>query len=127
MNQAIEFINPTKALEYMATATPIVSSPVPDVVSNFASVVQIPQTHDKFIAQRHCALELPTETAIARGLKMALKNTWEAIIGKMEDHIKLALGERAATQHEKIAISPLPTTPKVTSRVLAGSQRVVSA
>jgi glycosyltransferase involved in cell wall biosynthesis len=40
-NEATEYINPTKALEYMATAKPIVSTAVPDVVSNFASVVKI--------------------------------------------------------------------------------------
>ncbi|RYG63002.1 glycosyltransferase family 1 protein, partial [bacterium] len=39
LNEATEYINPTKALEYMATATPIISTPVPDVVSNFSTVV----------------------------------------------------------------------------------------
>jgi beta-glucosidase/6-phospho-beta-glucosidase/beta-galactosidase len=34
LNEATEYINPTKALEYMATGTPIVSTAVPDVVSN---------------------------------------------------------------------------------------------
>ena len=127
MNEATEFINPTKALEYMATATPIVSSPVPDVVSNFASVVQIAQTHDEFIAQCRLALESPNQAATERGLKMASENTWEAIVGKMEDHIKLALNERAATQRQKTAISSLPATSKATGGVLAGSQTVVSA
>src|SRR6185295_2368594 len=35
LNEATEYINPTKALEYMATGTQIVSSAVSDVVSNF--------------------------------------------------------------------------------------------
>jgi glycosyltransferase involved in cell wall biosynthesis len=47
-NEATEYINPTKALEYMATAKPIVSTAVPDVVSNFASVVKIADSHEEF-------------------------------------------------------------------------------
>lgn len=49
LNEATEYMNPTKALEYMATAKPIVSSAVPDVVSNFAEVVQIAQSQDEFV------------------------------------------------------------------------------
>lgn len=125
MNEATEFINPTKALEYMATATLIVSSPVPDVVSNFASVVQIAAIHDEFIAQCRLALDLPNESAIARGVKMASENTWEAIIGKMEQHIVDALKARSAAQREKIVISPLATVTK--PAVLAGSSSAVPA
>jgi glycosyltransferase involved in cell wall biosynthesis len=75
LNQATEFINPTKALEYMATGTPIVSSPVPDVVSNFSTVVEIGNSHDEFIALCHNALRSPNRDAIERGLKMASENT----------------------------------------------------
>src|SRR4051812_15564690 len=49
MNEHTEFINPTKALEYMATARTVVSSAVPDVVSNFGSVVKVARSHDEFI------------------------------------------------------------------------------
>ena len=37
INEATEYINPTKALEYMATGKPIVSTPVEDVVLQFSS------------------------------------------------------------------------------------------
>ena len=36
INEATEYINPTKALEYMATERPIVSTPVEDVVLQFS-------------------------------------------------------------------------------------------
>ena len=39
MNEATRFINPTKALEYMATGRPIVSTPVQDVVRQFSDIV----------------------------------------------------------------------------------------
>ena len=110
MNEATEFINPTKALEYMATGTPIVSSSVPDVVSNFSSVVQIARTHDEFITQCRQAIESPNQSAIERGLKMASENTWEVIVAKMENHIEQALVARTASlQREKIVVSPLPS------------------
>ena len=129
MNEATEFINPTKALEYMATATPIVSSPVPDVVSNFSSVVQIADTHDKFISHCRQALQSPDQSAIERGLQMASENTWEAIVAKMENHIAQALETRIAAQREKITISPLPAAAKgvLPSAAVASSQVAVPA
>ena len=49
MNEATQFINPTKALEYMATGRPIVSTPVEDVVTQFGDVVTIAQSASEFI------------------------------------------------------------------------------
>jgi glycosyltransferase involved in cell wall biosynthesis len=88
MNEATEFINPTKALEYMATGRPIVSTPVPDVVSNFDSVVKIAQTHEEFIEMCRQELLRPDEAATARGIRMAEENQWEAIVTKLEGHIQ---------------------------------------
>src|SRR5436305_14971908 len=48
MNESTEYINPTKALEYMATGREIVSSAVPDVVRNFGAVVKVAASHDEF-------------------------------------------------------------------------------
>lgn len=94
MNEATEFINPTKALEYMATGRPIVSTPVPDVVSNFGSVVKIARTHEEFI--EHCRKETlaPDEAAIARGIRMAEENQWETIVQKLEGHVQEALRKK---------------------------------
>jgi len=88
LNEATEFINPTKALEYMATARPIVSSAVPDVVSNFASVVKIGKSHKEFIELCKKSVEKPDTEAVARGLKMAEENQWEIIVAKLEGHIQ---------------------------------------
>jgi glycosyltransferase involved in cell wall biosynthesis len=107
MNEATEFINPTKALEYMATGRPIVSTPVPDVVANFGSVVKIAREHDKFIEQcRNEALQ-PDEAAVARGIRMAEENQWEAIVQKLEGHIEDALGAkrtRGRKTHERMTV-----------------------
>jgi hypothetical protein len=96
LNESTEFINPTKALEYMATARMIVSSAVPDVVSNFGSVVKVARDQDEFIALCRGAVEAPERDRIENGLKMASENTWERIVGKMEEHIEEALLKKQA-------------------------------
>ncbi len=91
LNEATEYINPTKALEYMATATPIVSSAVPDVVSNFAHVVQIAKSHEEFIAMCRAAVFATDALQVERGVQMANDNTWDAIVACLEQHVEDAL------------------------------------
>jgi glycosyltransferase involved in cell wall biosynthesis len=105
MNEATEFINPTKALEYMATGTPIVSTPVPDVVSNFGSVVKIAAAHDKFIELCRKETLQPDEAAITRGIEMAQDNQWDTIVEKLEGHIADVLRmkeKRAHTSNKEV-------------------------
>jgi glycosyltransferase involved in cell wall biosynthesis len=91
LNEATEYINPTKALEYMATGRLIVSSAVSDVVRNFGSVVKIARSHEEFIELSHDAVHRPDPERIQQGLEMAAANSWESIIEKMEGHIADAL------------------------------------
>jgi len=92
MNEATEYINPTKALEYMATGRPIVSSPVPDVVTNFSKVVKVANAHDEFIEHCRRAVENPTDFNLQGGLEMAEQNGWDVIVGKLESHIRDVFG-----------------------------------
>ena len=98
LNEATEYINPTKALEYMATGRPIVSTAVPDVVSNFSEAVNIAISQDCFVEMCVRALANPDEEAIQRGLAMANNNQWDAIVAKLEGHIEDALKKKAATK-----------------------------
>jgi glycosyltransferase involved in cell wall biosynthesis len=98
LNEATEYINPTKALEYMATGRPIVSTAVPDVVSNFSDAVNIAISQDCFVEMCVRALTNPDEEAIQRGLNMANHNQWDAIVAKLEGHIEDALKKRAAAR-----------------------------
>ena len=88
MNEHTEFINPTKSLEYMATGHVVVSSAVPDVISNFGSVVKVTQSHGEFIELCRQAAVEPDQKAIERGMKMASENSWESIVNKLEGHIR---------------------------------------
>jgi glycosyltransferase involved in cell wall biosynthesis len=98
LNEATEYINPTKALEYMATGRPIVSTAVPDVVSNFSDAVSIAISQDCFVEMCARALANPDEEAIRCGLGMANNNQWDAIVAKLERHIEDALKKRAAAK-----------------------------
>jgi glycosyltransferase involved in cell wall biosynthesis len=108
LNEATEYINPTKALEYMAAGRPVVSTALDEVKSNFSSVARIARSHSEFIAMCRREVETPSRSRIARGLKLAAENTWEAIVGKMEVHVANALSARAENiPAEVVNIVPL--------------------
>jgi len=88
MNEHTEYINPTKSLEYMATGRTVVSSAVPDVISNFGSVVKVAHSHDEFIQLCRQEVAQPDQKAIERGLKMASANSWESIVNQLDAHIR---------------------------------------
>ena len=97
LNEATEFINPTKALEYMATARPVVSTAVEDVVLQFSDVCGIARSHEEFIALCQRAAVHPERATIERGLALAGRNSWESIVARMEDLIEEALDTDLAT------------------------------
>jgi glycosyltransferase involved in cell wall biosynthesis len=98
LNEATEYINPTKALEYMATGKPIVSSAVADVVTNFGSVVKIARTHDEFISLCREAIEKTESARIDAGLKQAAENSWDSIVAKLEKHIADAFARKQTSE-----------------------------
>jgi glycosyltransferase involved in cell wall biosynthesis len=94
LNEATRYINPTKALEYMAAGKPIVSTAVPDVVRNFGAVVHIGRNRRQFIHLcRRCARQ-PDLEAIRRGLALSQSQSWEAIVSRLEEHVWDALGRK---------------------------------
>jgi glycosyltransferase involved in cell wall biosynthesis len=100
LNEATEFINPTKALEYMATGIPIVSTPVRDVVRQFSEVVSVARTPAEFVAACRRNAVKPNRSALQRGRELARKNSWESIVRKLERHV-----EDAICRNSTIAIS----------------------
>ena len=88
INEATEFINPTKALEYMAGGRPIVSTPVEDVVLQFDHVVEIADSRDAFVRACEQAIGSPDGDKIKGGLKLARQNSWESIVSQLERHVE---------------------------------------
>jgi len=83
LNEATEYINPTKTLEYMAAGKPIVSTAVADVVHNFTPVVRVAEDHDDFVRAAAALGAAPDEAMIARGIEQARNASWEAIVAQM--------------------------------------------
>lgn len=102
LNEATEFINPTKALEYLSAGRPVVSSAIADVVTNFADVVQIATSHDEFITQCHQQAESPSRHTRRAGIRRAEANTWDRLSNEIENHLMRKLDERqvAAVQSD---------------------------
>ena len=88
LNEATEFINPTKALEYMATGRPIVSTAIQDVVRQFKGIVVVCRTAEDFSAAAKRGAHQPSVVAVRRGLQLARKNSWGSIVQKLEGHIQ---------------------------------------
>jgi len=86
-NEATEYINPTKALEYMATGRPTVSTAIEDVVLQFSDVVHIAIDHDDFVAACHTAAQEPPKKQINLGRRRARDNSWESIVAQLEKHV----------------------------------------
>ena len=99
LNESTEYINPTKALEYLATGRPVVSTAVPDVVSNFGGAVSIARSPQEFLLFCRHALEMPDGAALERGLKMVADNSWESIVTRLEQHVRDALPARNGLQN----------------------------
>lgn len=108
LNAATEYINPTKALEYMAAGRPVISTALDEVKLNFGEVALIAAQHDEFI--RHCRQEVkkPSRRRVERGLRLAADNTWDANVARMEKHIAAALVPTAAPAQSRPAIDGYP-------------------
>ncbi|MEP6938022.1 MAG: glycosyltransferase family 1 protein, partial [Chthoniobacterales bacterium] len=87
---------PTKALEYMASETSIVSTMIEDVVLQFSDVVRLARSHKEFIT--HCKREVrkPDARRVEAGLRMARRNTWDSIVAQLEKHVEDVIGTERA-------------------------------
>ena len=102
LNEATEYINPTKTLEYMAAGKPIVSTAVSDVVHNFTPVVAVAHSYAQFAKEVRAAIDSPDQELIARGLEQAKSNSWESIVSRMERIIRDAIRSRES-RTERVA------------------------
>ena len=82
-NEATEYINPTKTLEYMAAGKPIVSTDIPDVVHHFTPVVATAHTAHEFVGEVCRALHTTPVDRIAQGIAQASDSSWDRIVSDM--------------------------------------------
>ena len=95
LNEATEYINPTKTLEYMAAGKPIVSTAVADVVRNFSPVVTVANNHEEFVNAVIRDMSSPDSQRIEDGIAMAAGSSWESIVTRMRQLIIDAVDDGA--------------------------------
>jgi glycosyltransferase involved in cell wall biosynthesis len=109
INAATRYISPTKTLEYMAAHKPIVSTPVPDVVANWADVVSIAASPAEFAAAVEQALaetSAQREARIAREEVYLACSNWDTIAAKMTTLIQAGLSRRRQQPHFRHKLAP---------------------
>jgi UDP-galactopyranose mutase len=88
MNESTQFISPTKTPEYLAGGTPVVSTPIKDVVRHYGQLegVGIASTAEKFVAACEAALELsrnPESGWLAEADVMLSATSWDTTQARM--------------------------------------------
>jgi UDP-galactopyranose mutase len=87
LNAATRFISPTKTLEYMAAHKPIVSTPVADVVGQYAGAVRIAPDATAFVREVQAALDEPAAAREARVIaerRILAQSSWDHIAAQMD-------------------------------------------
>jgi beta-glucosidase/6-phospho-beta-glucosidase/beta-galactosidase/glycosyltransferase involved in cell wall biosynthesis len=102
INAATEYINPTKALEYLATGRPVIGTPVKDVVRQYSDLVEIVKTADEFVAAAERLLANPPADRIQRGIDKARQCSWESTVSQMQGLINEAIGKKDRPSARKI-------------------------
>jgi glycosyltransferase involved in cell wall biosynthesis len=102
INAATQYINPTKALEYLATGKPVISTPVKDVVRQYSDLVEIVKTADEFVVAAERAMNHPDRQRIQRGIERAQQNGWDSTVGNMHRLIQQAINKKDRRSSRKI-------------------------
>ena len=80
LNDATRFVHPSKALEYMAGEKPVVSTPLPDVVSLYGDLVRIARRPREFVDACAAALvETPWQRSerLVRTASTVYRTSWK--------------------------------------------------
>ncbi|HEX3542203.1 MAG TPA: glycosyltransferase, partial [Acidimicrobiales bacterium] len=83
VDDATRAISPTKTLEYLAAGLPVVSTPVPDVVADYAAVVAIAPDAAGFAAACRHTLGESAASRSERVWPMLHAQRWDVIADKM--------------------------------------------
>jgi glycosyltransferase involved in cell wall biosynthesis len=97
LNEATRSISPTKTLEYLAAGLPVVSTRVPDVVSDFGRVVDLQDDAAGFADACRRVLEHDCEDRDRKLRPLLHANHWDTIAASMSNLIDSAVPSLATT------------------------------
>lgn len=105
LNDATEFINPTKALEYLATGRPVISTAVRDVVRQYMEVIPIAKDGGEFIHAAEMLMAEQGTDRIKKGIYKAKNASWEATVAQMKQLIAQATTRPDETAPTTVGVS----------------------
>jgi glycosyltransferase involved in cell wall biosynthesis len=91
LNDATRAISPTKTLEYFAAGLPIVSTRVPDVLSDFGDFVHFADDAQGFADACVCAGQQDLAGFRARVAPVIRQRDWDTVAQNMANHIDHAV------------------------------------
>lgn len=106
VNELTRHINPTKTLEYLGSARPVVSIRLPDLEAFFGDYVALADTPDEFIAQCREALGGDAGPRVAKGVDLSRSYSWEKVVGDMEGYVRDAIRARGGIAGPPAAARP---------------------
>jgi beta-glucosidase/6-phospho-beta-glucosidase/beta-galactosidase len=98
LNEATRSISPTKTLEYLAAGLPVVSTRVPDVVADYAGVVQLRDDGHGFAEACRAALDECPKARAERCRSVLRAQHWDTIAARMSAILDAARRELAAAK-----------------------------
>jgi UDP-galactopyranose mutase len=110
MNESTQFISPTKTPEYLAGGTPVVSTPIKDVVRHYGELegVKIASTPEEFVAACEEALELSRNANgewLAEADLVLSSSSWDTTQGRMAGLIADILGTRTGATSPALLVA----------------------
>ncbi len=80
-------VSPLKFYEYLATGKPIVSTPQPDQVLPYGTMMQIAHTAEEFVEKCAEAIEDTAPERVAARIEAGRQSSWDARVGQMEQRL----------------------------------------
>lgn len=87
-NDLSKDVSPLKFYEYLATGKPIVSTPQPDQVLQFAPVIQIAHTAEEFVQKCQEAIADTDPSRTNARIEEGRKSSWDSRVAQMEDILR---------------------------------------
>ncbi len=109
LNEATRFISPTKTPEFLAAGVPVVSTSVPDVVSDWEKdgLVEIADGPDAVVAAIAALLARPRQPWLARVDRRLTRLSWTATWARMRSLIEEASGAERPSPAEAAVRPPI--------------------